>query len=810
MAKKSGGSFFLEKGEKLILGAGILGMVVFLAWGVMSLTAADDPTEIVKKFKSHSQRVVSGVQGEGEDAKKLEDWIVRPAEFPKVPAAGFALVGPPFEPIHQPDMLRENPRVLGVFDAQLDVIRGPMRALDVLFQSGPTGDPEVLLGVLFQAQTSAKERDAVQQSVRQALMNIGYMQRQGGGRTPVRPGFPQPPRQPQPPQPQPQPMGTGGMPPAMAGAGDMYGSGVMAPTMNRQREDRTVRYYPPEEVGKQGLPLAETVYPLRAVMVQMAFPLKAQLEEIKRALRLQNLQQAASEAQIGGAASAMNTGMPMPVGSPPAAGPGGFAGAGGPAGSTGNSLYHSGGVQFDGFEVQRRVITASGQDLGWAPYNHYDEYFTKIRSRKIADQPDNPYLLPFLRYDQKLAAPLPQLADNLASYPSLRIPAILEAIRELQKQNIQVPTASEWEKRFRGSAGDQNPYAPFGQGALGAGVGTPVGGAGAMGAPMPAGNPPVGLPPAAGFPNPRPGMDGATGAGPAIALPEVENLLLRFLDPDVVPGYTYQYQVRMRMKNPNFGKVKDVREPNDAKVEFLEGAWVTLPETIHMPNESFLFAYDSGEYLKKAEATIDEAGKQFVMKQLLEYPEVQQGRRAVVQVQQWMPQVRATGDKIEPVGTWIVSEIPVAIGEYIGKRQLVRLPLWSAGAQNYVLRELTGGVRVDPKRLPDQYQPKGWPVNFRTKSLLVDFEGGQIREQQGSRELRDDSATELLILRPDGKLLLKNSDADMTNKDRETRDKTWDDWLTRVKQRKDAPMVNPNDPMNPFNRDGGATPPAAK
>ncbi|MGL6097340.1 MAG: hypothetical protein ACRC7O_16265, partial [Fimbriiglobus sp.] len=274
-----------------------------------------------------------------------------------------------------------------------------------------------------------------------------------------------------------------------------------------------------------------------------------------------------------------------------------------------------------------------------------------------------------------------------------------------------------------------------------------------------------------------------------------------------LPGYTYQYQIRVRMKNPNFNRTKEVREPSDAKIEFLEGPWVTLPDTLVMPPESFLYAYDTREYLKKAEAMIDESKRNFVMKQLVEHLEMTTGRRAAVQVQQWMPQVRATGDKIEPVGAWVVSELPVAVGEYIGRRQLVRLPLWSSGAQNYVLRDLAAGVRVAGpgfgKTIPESQQPKGWPVNFRTRSVLVDFEGGEVRKQFGAKEIKDESATELLILRPDGKLVLKSSLDDMADKTREARETTWDEWLARVKDRRDViPGAAPGaaDPANPFNR----------
>lgn len=774
---KSKSNFLLEKGEKLILGVGVAGFLLFAAWGVMSLTAAEDPGSTISKFKSNAQRVQTAVGSETGSADPLPEWVVRQADFPTVPVNQFALLGPPFEPIHQPDMLRENPQVLGIYDAQIDVIRAPMRSLDLEYSTKANGDVDVLIGVLVESQTSEKDKATIKRGVQSTVRDL--RNNILGRKAPPKKA---PPKKAAPKAPFGMPGGPGEEGMAM-GMEDGYG-GMAMQAQSGQRNDPTVRYLPPAEVEDQGLPLAESVYPLRAVLVQAAFPMKAQLEEIKRALRLQNIDQARSEAQRG----QWQTGGP--------GGGGRFRGPGGPGEEEGmddgsgmfNSLYRSIGPVFDGFEVERRVITPSGEDLGWAPYDHLEEYFTKIRSRKISDEPDNPYLMPFIRYDQKLAAPLPELADKLGQYPPIRIKSIVDEIRKLQEANTPVPTQSEWQKRFQNSYGDSNPFAPIGRGAV-RGLAGSEGEMGSMG-PGPMGpRGPGGFGPGR-RPGGRGGEEDAGGGMQASKLPEMENLLLRFVDPDITPGYTYQYRVRVMMKNPNFGRTKEVRVPSDAKKEILEGRWVTIPQTVTVPEEFFMYAYDSEDYLKKAEGVYEEAGRQYIVKQLMEHPEVSKGSRAVVQVHQWMPQVRA-GNAVEPVGTWVITELPVAIGEYIGKRQLVRLPLWSAGAQNYVLRELTGSDKIF--RVPEKDQPKGWPVNFRTRSLVVDFEGGTRVERFGNTEIRDQSASEILILRPDGKLSLKNSATDMQQADREKRNSVWDEWLTRVKERKSTPAGGPGE-----------------
>jgi hypothetical protein len=730
--------------------------------------------------------VNTAVNSESEGAKALPEWVTKKSTFPYIPPADFALDNPPFEPVHQPDLLRENPRVLGVFASQIDVIRAPMRSLDIQVQSNSNGEPDTtLIGVLVNPTVGEKDIKAVSDEVRRLVGDI--RKSQNARRAPVRPTPPPAPRQPVNSQP---PGSFPGSPGGSPGSSNPYGADSTT-VVQGQREDKTVRYYAPQDFDQNNgnFQLAETVYPLRAVMVQAAFPLRAQLEEIKRALRLQNLQQAAAEAQVGGPGS--SPGGPPPMITGPRGGSEVGSGTPPPVGLAGmfSTLGNSVGVQFAGFDVMRREISPSGEDLGWAPYDHEAEYFTKIRARRINDQPDNPYLIPFIRYDQRMAAPLPELADNLAEYPPLRISAITDAINKLKADQTPVPTAKDWQKRFSGVVGDQNPYLPSSRG--GAAVGQP--GSFGPGASGPMSNPPGGM--AVGGPPPGPGGM-APGMNPqATALPDMDTTLIRFLDSDVKEGYSYQYQIRVRIKNPNYRKTQYVREPNDANIQYLEGPWVVLPEVTTLPSETSLYAYDTAKYLEKGNAEVKEinsnAGK-FKLKSLYELNQVQKGEAAVVQVQQWLPQVRATGDRIEPIGAWICAEIPAAIGEYIGRRQLIKLPLWNSAVANFVLRELTAGVKI--KDLDDKYQPKGWPVNFRTRSLLVDFEGGEIQTVLNGRDVRDEAETEMLILGQDGKLRLKSSAADMANRDRTSREETWNAWLQRVRDRKDAQAAAPAGP----------------
>jgi hypothetical protein len=295
-------------------------------------------------------------------------------------------------------------------------------------------------------------------------------------------------------------------------------------------------------------------------------------------------------------------------------------------------------------------------------------------------------------------------------------------------------------------------------------------------------------------------------AGSMAEMPEVEYTLLRFLDIDPRPGYSYQYRIRVKMKNPNHLQYDKVSRRADAKVETLYGPWAELERIVTIPPESFVYSGDAEEYIKHVDELWKQYGRELKIRDIMEYRQVQDGRRAVVQFQTWLPQVRidGSGNKTEPIGTWVVADMPVAAGDYIGRRQLVELPLWSASQQAYVLRDLSGGVKV--AGLANQKnQPKGWPVNFRTLSVLVDFVGGKTKATLSDRTVTDDSATEVLILRPDGKLLVRSSADDEENPDRKGRETTWDSWLTRVKERKElAPTAAPNDPRGGgFGRGGG-------
>lgn len=249
-------------------------------------------------------------------------------------------------------------------------------------------------------------------------------------------------------------------------------------------------------------------------------------------------------------------------------------------------------------------------------------------------------------------------------------------------------------------------------------------------------------------------------------------LLLRFLDPDIVPGHSYEYRIRVIMRNPNFGKDSLVSQPGFAKVERLESPWWTVPYTATIPPETYYYAVTPKSYEKKVKEKFE---KNPAMQELL----LPKEGKTVIQIHNWAEEVRLNANAKEPIGTWIVAEVPVGPGEFIGRKHLVQLPTWSAERTAYALKELPGGIKLKP---PAKDTPKGWLVDLTTDSVLVDFEGGKFRGQVNNNSVQDESDVEMLIVRPDGSVSVRNSAADAAFAPRATREKHWDEWLKKAEE----------------------------
>jgi hypothetical protein len=488
------------------------------------------------------------------------------------------------------------------------------------------------------------------------------------------------------------------------------------------------------------------------------------------------------------------------------------------------------GPWYDGFEVQRKVtrVMPNGkviieQDWPEKPqdpkdtsgnYKFEELYIEKIDTRSIAQHFDAGYVPYFLKQDMMLSMPLPQLAKDLnVKYPDIKLKDILDNIEKLKKANQKELTQSDLAKQLSGSKTRKDIYnfnAKTGDTLEGLGYdpkkygptfGSPPGGmfSGPGGPPVPGGVGPGG-PGAPKFP------DGSVPNTTTVAN-DVDNFLLRFVDCDVEPGRTYEYRIRLRMTNPNYGQDKLVANPEFAKDSFktLYSPWVQT-FAITVPAESFLYAHDVKAYRDQISNTYPAEGPSATpeSKEVSKLLQVKDNQ-AVVEVATWMEQVRTgTGAQREPVGAWVVAEMPVGRGEFVGRKQFIKLPLWSSETQQYLLRE------VSDKVVKGKHQPKGWMVDFSTKSVLVDFEGGKVKTRTsvrfdekgnvvpGARPIEEDAATELLIVRPDGKLVVRTSQVDDADPNRKSISAEWGRWVKDVEARKSASGGSGPGDSNPF------------
>jgi|GEM_PF-826897 len=847
MAAKAGfKDFLLQKGEKLALFGAVALLGVFLLWGVVTAAGADNPDKVARDLENSTNQVRGKINSDAQKPEKLPIWAEvakdgkETKDFPEVAPDGFAHRVKTFEPVDVPSLRRDQPRVLTPIESQINYYAASYKAYDRIF-SEKDGEFTVEVGLL----TSAKENAADKKAIEDLLKSMGPRK---PPKSPQRPGVNRP--QPAPGGPAPGGPGPGGPGPGPGGPRPPIGGpgggpvgmpgmpGVAAGTGGNRSETKVI-YKSIDEALKLGYPPAVAVYPIRMAVIQMSFPLEAQLQEIKQALRLRTLweaRQESSPATIAARSGAAGTG----TGSPGGPGPSGLLGVppGGPGGSGTPGSPGGAGAQanvdfdtspaFTGLVVERMVVPPEGipADISkekyeslWEPLDHQERFFnrfTRYDAPFVKEEGYKPY---FLRPEQGISAPLPVLADGFAlNYPpDTTLGTIYANYKRLEDSKAQKKTADDAKAKYK--YGSTNPYAP-----------PPTAGGynGSFGDDSPRPGMPPGMmggnfrPPMGGFnpmpgPGPGPGPGGespsGTGSQPDPNKLDVDHLLMRFLDVDVVPGNSYRYRVKVLMKSPNFRNKENVSDNTIAGVEILESAWYELPQRLTVPEESFLYAYPAKKYEEAINKVYEASGKADPIRKVAELQEVKEGKRAIVQMQQWIDRLRI-GSKQEPIGGWIQAEMPVAVGDYVGKRVPVELPLWRSAALNYVLPQGDTKTPIYPNWPKDTNNakytlPKMRVLDFRTKSVLVDFEGGHTNTKVGNASLGDDSDSELLILRDDGKIEIRSEARDMVENTlptlptpRAQRDQAWKDWLERIRKIEDTESTGTGGPVGP-GRPGG-------
>ena len=265
----------------------------------------------------------------------------------------------------------------------------------------------------------------------------------------------------------------------------------------------------------------------------------------------------------------------------------------------------------------------------------------------------------------------------------------------------------------------------------------------------------------------------------SVAYPPWErDALVRFIDVDVKPGYSYFYAVRVRLANPNFGKeVKDVQFARLATSPELDPSdWVETPR-ISIPEEYHLYTVDQKLIDDSAE------GKIFKGPPPLYKPDVV-ARETTFQIHQWLPSgsdlLVAVADPYV-IGDWVICERQtVRKGEYIGKGNVLLTPAWSKLKDTFEVplnKDPDPKVKLGPRGLHlDLLMEYRTPVKDgddvkwkieRKAPVLVDFTGG--KRLNRSNQLEDETAVDALVLMPDGKLKVLNSHEATEAKERQER-----------------------------------------
>jgi hypothetical protein len=794
--------FLLRRGEVLVMGVCGFFLFLMMIWGAGQWGSAN-PAPTIKSVQASAQSVHSSIgprELKPEEKAQYEppEWLKFAGDFKTPPPTAFAQSKwSLFDPVAQPSTKRDNPQVLSIGEYQVNLTRSAMMGYDILDNNGK-------LSIAMQTTTTKGKYD--NDKVKLASKEIKLaLEKNRDARALLLKQM----------QNAPQPKGPMG-PMGPFGERGPMGFNPMAKGVKNQdaeRSEKTIKYIPLDDLEgavKSGDSVpAFTVIPVRIVTIHAVVPYKKQLEEIKKALRLppapapkidpkdptKVLNQAEIDAADGQA-----------------------------------KLW---GPWYDGFEVQRRVTQISnGKEVAiweeWPDtkdpkstegnYKFEENYIANIDTKKIEDHLDTGYIPYFLKPEYMLAMPLPKLVTDLkVDYPKVNLKDINDNIEKLKLANKKVIPPAEWLQQIRGAKTGKSIYqikdatnAVALSGEREMGRFGPIYDANAKNPmPMMGGQP---FTPRAGFGVPKPPAEYESNASASTTVvKDVDNFLLRFVDSNVEPGLTYQYRIRLRMINPNYKQDEFVAVPEYAKETYkiLYSKWAVLEDKVTVPSESYVYAQDVKTYREQVNATYAPRGttgwsaETDSLNKLLQVKDEQ----VVVQMAKWMDYVRV-GDSTqrEPIGGWVVGEVPVGRGEFIGKKQIVRLPLWSSETQQYVLREITEKLVRGAK-----FQPKGWVVDFtENQSVLVDFSGGKVKTKSGftfdrdgklittnGRVIEEDAAAELLIARDDGKIVVRSSYQDNFDTNRKDILGRWTEWVKEVEKHKAPGTTNEPNPFDP-------------
>lgn len=282
------------------------------------------------------------------------------------------------------------------------------------------------------------------------------------------------------------------------------------------------------------------------------------------------------------------------------------------------------------------------------------------------------------------------------------------------------------------------------------------------------------------------------GSSPDAVSAAMQDALVRFVDVGVQPGKTYRYAVQVVLANPNYDKPDEVAYKELAKIKDMRSAWVTTPE-IKVPGEYFYYAVDQDPH-KDVQGGSDKGKIRSQDGQLV----------APVQIHRWVKETFTQGIK-HVVGDWAIAErLLVRKGEVLGRKNvMVQVPIWNKYTGMFEIGNIS--VAQAPKKgKGNEVVTGGLPVDFTTDfsrtpppmaPVLVDFTGGRRDNVRfpGLSGVTEEAARSLLILSPDGKLEVHHQRVDTADRTRQNRVQSWLDRLRNLSPA-GAPGTTPGGP----------------
>lgn len=663
----------LKYGEWIGLGVAAIVAVPLLVYGIKMAVFSDSPSSNAKTVTDLSTNIQNKIQREvpPPDTSNPPPEVMLAVNFSRVDPNEFRTDEPWFVPSAIEDTKRREPVVQAPQDFHIDFLRLGIRQNIII------GDPKTnSLRVLV---VETKEKALTKRQKRRLALAQRFGSAGGAGARGAEGG-----------------KGGGGGPGMMAGGGPPGMQGMMGMmsmmtpggAMGAQNTgrpagnmERTVRFMDLDKVsdGKtQNIALAETIMPVRAVLVTGAFPYKQQMEAFRQALHKQDLGELYSM-----------------LGSPEAD------------------------WRFMGFEIQRRVLDANGKEKsGWEDYTQrINEAVRSVRTLAVGEEPEDESLA---KYDGMLTKgliyPLPVLASG--SYPKVDIPSLREAMAALDKVNTDTSKRplSDLARRLSGKGEDDPILASDEE-------------------------------PESAKKEESPSKPDEKKIDPSSVESQIpEKVLIRFYDPTVEAGNTYEYRVKVKMANPNYHQ-KGLAYPALGKEKTITASdWTPVPK-VTVP-------YDGSYYAVQEAPAAD---------------------NLQLEIHKWVDMVLTDPENqqsVQPVAQWSVAERSngrTSRGEFIGRVLETKVPIWKMDEERFALAR---NPRTKTPRVPVDFHVKG--NNASQPALLVDYTGGKsMQASVGGRTIKDEVPLEVLVLDPDGRLRVHTNTEDIANNERKEHYDAW-------------------------------------